>query len=412
MQLMISFARAYPRQSLIMLLALMLAGAAEGIGLTALLPLVSIGIGSQTGAQGDTFVGGSGLERMVTEALVAIGLTPTLGILLTLITLAITMKSLLLLVAKKRIGYTVAQVATDLRLSLLRALLLTKWEYFISQPVGLLTNAIATEANRTSKAYLSGTTIAASLIQVVVYLGVSFLVSWQATLVALAVGLFLLLILRSLITRARSAGLRQTKLLKSLLAHLTDTLQSIKPLKAMAREERADSILEKKTTRLNRALQKQVLSKETLRALQEPLLIGLAAIGLYAALSYWHIPLAKVTVLAFLLTRLVKQLNKVQQEYQQMAILESAYWSLQEGQFCLRRRMGTPGRITYFSCGSIHCDRWPIRSRKNHHSGPGNGLASTPGGGDIYRRPATSPDRREKLAENDRLRSPGNVASA
>jgi ATP-binding cassette subfamily C protein len=157
---------------------------------------------------------------------------------------------------------------------------------------------------------------------------VSFLVSWQATLVALAVGLFLLLILKSLIARARSAGQRQTKLLKTLLSHLSDTLQSIKSLKAMAREERADSILEKKTNRLNRALQKQVLTKETLRALQEPLLIVFGAIGLYAALIYWHIPLAQVTVLAFLLLRIVKRLHKVQQDYQDMAIFESAYWSL------------------------------------------------------------------------------------
>jgi len=371
MQLMISFARAYPRQSLIMLLALMLAGAAEGVGLTALLPLVSIGIGSQTGAQGDTFVGGSGLERAVTEALAAIGLTPTIGILLTLITLAITVKSLLSLVAKKRIGYTVAQVATDLRLSLLRSLLLTKWEYFISQPVGLLTNAIATEANRTSKAYLAGTTIAASLIQMLVYLGVSFLVSWQATLVALAVGLFLLLILRSLISRARSAGQRQTKLLKSLLSHLTDTLQSIKSLKAMAREERADSILEKKTKSLNRALQKQVLTKETLRALQEPLLIVFAAIGLYAALVYWHIPLAQVTVLAFLLVRIVKRLHKVQQDYQDMAIFESAYWSLintiSEAERAREEELGTKvpslnHGVRYDRIGFAYGEDWVLRN--------------------------------------------------
>jgi ATP-binding cassette subfamily C protein len=367
---MLSFARAYPLQSLIMLLALMLAGVAEGIGLTALLPLVSIGIGSQTGAQGDTFVGGSGLERAVTEALAAIGLTPTLGILLAVITLAITVKSLLLLVAKKRIGYTVAQVATDLRLSLLRSLLRTKWEYFISQPVGVLTNAIATEANRTSKAYLAGTTITASLIQMVVYLGVSFLVSWQATLVALAVGSFLLLILRSLITRARSAGQRQTKLLKSLLSHLTDTLQSIKSLKAMAREERADSILEKKTKSLNRALQKQVLTKEILRALQEPLLIVFAAIGLYAALVYWHIPLAQVTVLAFLLIRIVKRLHKAQQDYQDMAIFESAYWSLtntiSEAERAREEELGTKvpslnHGVRYDRVGFAYGENWVLR---------------------------------------------------
>jgi ATP-binding cassette subfamily C protein len=330
MRLLISLTRAYPSQSIIMLLALLLAGAAEGVGLSVLLPLVSIAIGSQPEAQAGTFASGSGLEKAVTEILAAVGLTPTLGVLLTVITLAIVLKSVLLLLARKRIGYTVAQVATDLRLSLLRALLVTKWEYFIRQPVGALTNSMATETARTSKAYMAGVTMTAILIQAMVYAGVAFLVSWKATLIALAAGLFLLCVFSHLIKKARRAGLRQTELMSSLLAHLTDTLQSIKPLKAMAREERADSILAKKTTRLNKALKKEVLTKESLKALQEPLLVVFAAIGLYAALIYWHMPLAEVMVMVFLLARVVKMLTKAQQDYQNMVTVESAYWSLQD----------------------------------------------------------------------------------
>jgi ATP-binding cassette subfamily C protein len=136
--------------------------------------------------------------------------------------------------------------------------------------------------------------------------------------------------MKRFINKARRAGTRQTKLLISLNRHLTDTLQSIKPLKAMAREKQADSLLAKKTTNLNKALQKQVLSRELLKAVQEPLLTIFMAIGLYLVLVYWQLPLATTMVLAYLLARIVKQVNKVQQQYQEMAILESAYWSLQE----------------------------------------------------------------------------------
>ena len=313
-----------------MLFALLLAGAVEGFGLSALLPLVTIAVGSQRGAQEASAASDPVVERVVTETLAAVGLTPTIGVLLTVVTLTMVMKSGLLLWARKRIGYTVAQIATDLRLSLLRALLLTKWEHFIRQPVGALTNAMATEADRTSRAFMSGVTMVSVLIQTTVYAGVAFLVSWKATLIALGAGLLLLYLMSRLIKKARRAGLRQTELLKSLLAHLADTLQSIKPLKAMAREEQADSILEKKTTRLNKALRKQVHVKETLKALHEPLLVVLAAIALYTALIHWHIPLAEVMVLVFLLARVVKQLTKAQQEYQLMVSYESAYWSLQK----------------------------------------------------------------------------------
>lgn len=325
MRFLITIASAYPLQSAIMLLALSLAGVAEGIGLSALLPLVSVAMGSQAGADSAASVGHSGLERVVTETLTSVGLTPTLGVLLIVIVIAIVLKSGLVLLAKKQVGYTVAHVATDLRLTLIRALLIARWEYFLRQPIGVLANSMATEAVRTSKAYLHAALMSALAVEVLVYTGVALLISWKATLISLAIGLIIAYMLKRLVGRARRAGVRQTDLLKSLIAHLTDTFISIKPLKAMARESRADALLAKKTNRLNKALQKQVLSKETLKAVQEPLFVALLAIGLYVVSVFLRFPLATVLVLVFLLTRIVKRVNKVQQEYQEMVILESAY---------------------------------------------------------------------------------------
>ena len=330
MRLLISLARKYPWQSTVMLLALLLAGVAEGVGLSALLPLISVAMGGQSGAEPGASAGHSGVERVVTETLASVGLTPTLGVLLVVIVLAIVLKSGLVLLAKKQVGYTVAAIATDLRLELIRALLVARWEYFIRQPIGVLANSMATEAVRTSKAYLHGALMSALIVEALVYTVVALLISWKAALVALAVGLILAHLLKRLVGKARRAGVRQTDLLKSLITHLTDSLISIKPLKAMARESRADALLAKKTNRLNKALQKQVLSKEVLKALQEPLFVGLLAIGLYVVSVFMSLPLATVLVLVFLLSRIVKRMNKVQQEYQEMVILASAYWSLQD----------------------------------------------------------------------------------
>jgi ATP-binding cassette subfamily C protein len=313
-----------------MLLALSLAGVAEGIGLSALLPLVSLTMGSQTEAVPGASVGQSGVERVVTETLASVGLTPTLGVLLAVIVVAIVLKSGLVLLAKKQVGYTVANIATDLRLTLLRALLVARWEYFLRQPIGVLANSIATEASRTSSAYLHGALMSALICEALVYTVVALLISWKATLVALAVGLIIAYLLKRLILKAWRAGTRQTELLKSLITHLTDTLISIKPLKAMARETRADALLAKNTNRLNRAAQKQVLSKEGLKAVQEPLFVAFLAIGLYVVSVFLRFPLATLMVLVFLLSRMVKRVNKIQQEYQEMMVSESAYWSLKE----------------------------------------------------------------------------------
>jgi ATP-binding cassette subfamily C protein len=317
-----------------MLFALVLAGIAEGFGLTALLPLLGLAFSRHSQSAPDQWTGlagnDSGVGHTVTEGLKLMGLEPSAAVFLMVLVLAIILKSGLILLAKKRVGYTVAQVATELRLTLLRELLVARWEYFLRQPVGSLANSIASEAMRASNAYLNGALMTASLIQAMVYVTVALLVSWKAMLACLAAGCIIIVVLGRLVRKAKRAGVRQTKVLQSLLAHLTDSLQSIKPLKSMAREEFADSLLQTETNRLNKAMRKQVFSKEALRALQEPLIITFLAVGLYFAMIYLDLSLASVVTLAFLLARLMSQLGKVQRQYQNMMIAESAFWSMQD----------------------------------------------------------------------------------
>ena len=232
------------------------------------------------------------------------------------------------MLANRQVGYTMAHVATDLRLALIRALLTTRWEYYIRQPAGTLVNAVATEAQRSASAYHFAANVTAVSIQVLVYMSVALLVSWKVTLTAIAASVCLLFILNRLIKMSRRAGRRQTKLFKSLLSVMTDSLRSVKPLKAMAREALFSSLLESETRKLNKAIRKQVISREALRASQEPMLTILVAIGLYIALIKWGMPFATVMVLVLLLAQMLSRLGKVQRQYQDMVIFESAYWSL------------------------------------------------------------------------------------
>ncbi|MEC4671525.1 MAG: ATP-binding cassette domain-containing protein, partial [Nitrospirota bacterium] len=161
-----------------------------------------------------------------------------------------------------------------------------------------------------------------------------------------AAGAALLYTLNLLIRRAQRAGTRQTQSLKSLLTRLTDSLQSVKPLKAMAKEELVGTVLESENRRLNRALRREVLSTEALGSLQEPLLATVIAVGIYLAMTQWGLPFAAVTVLAFLLARLLGLLAKAQRYYQRMRVFESAFWSLQRAiQDAREARESEPGGL-------------------------------------------------------------------
>jgi ATP-binding cassette subfamily C protein len=314
-----------------MVLALLLSGVLEGIGLSMLLPILSIAAGGTSQPTAETTDSTSSvIEQLVADGFSALNLSPTVGLLLLIFIATITLKSALVLLAKKQVGYTVARVATDLRLEMLQALLASRWQYFLKQPLGSLANSMATESARASKAYMHGVIMIADFIQAFIYGIIALLVSWNVTVVSLAAGLMTIYVLRRFVQKARRAGIRQTDVLKSLLSLLADTLQSIKPLKAMARENVSDLLLEKKTIRLNKALQKQVLNKEFLKAFQEQLLIIILAGGLYVMLIHLRMPLASIIVLILLISKLLKQFSKVQTRYQEMVTLESAYWSLRD----------------------------------------------------------------------------------
>jgi ATP-binding cassette subfamily C protein len=368
MQILKVFARAYPHRTAVLVLCLVLAGFAEAIGISGLLPLIGMASDRAGGAPSGGVTDGIG--RIATDAVRAVGIEPTIGALLLLLVGAVLLKAGLVLLANQQVGYAVAHMATDLRLALLRALLRTRWEYYIHQPVGTFANAIAAEARRASQSYLHATTIFSLIVQATVYAALACMMSWPAALAALAVGAVVVTILGRLVRMARRAGLRQTKLAKSLLGRLTDTLVAVKPLKAMGRETLLGPLLEGETQRLNKALRREVLSKEALGALYEPLIILFLATGLYFALVRYALPLPTVLVLAVLSARIVERLGKVQKEYQRMVIDESAFWSLRrmidEAEAAREHHPGTrrptlEREIVFRDVSFAYDDRWILR---------------------------------------------------
>jgi ATP-binding cassette subfamily C protein len=273
---------------------------------------------------------GGQLEQFVVDALASVGLEATLGVLLTVIVVAVIIKSLLLLAAETHVGFSAAHITTDLRLELLQSILATRWDYFLHQPIGKLANSMALEAKRSSQSYIFGITMLTFLVQAIIYAGIAVAMSWKATLTVFGIVLFILAVSNNLVRMSKRAGKKQTLLSKSLLVRLTDTLQSVKPLKAMAREKLAGTILKTETSKLNRALQKQVFSQAALGAIQTPLFAVVIAAGIYLALDRWGMQFATVMVLVVLLSRVLNQMGKVQKTYQKMVMHESAFWSIRQ----------------------------------------------------------------------------------
>jgi ATP-binding cassette, subfamily C, bacterial len=318
------FLKRYPRRSIMIVGLLFLSGLAEGFGVASLLPLLELAIGDPTTEP-------SGVSVFAANVLGRVGLDPTLGVLLLVLVSAMAAKGMFMWLSVRQQGYAVANIATDLRLMLIRAFLKARWPYFVSQRAGHMSNAIGTEAQRASLAYSAACSLLAGLVQVLVYTTVAFIVSPVIAIAALVAGSLLVLLLSGLVQVARDAGRRQTVLVKSLSARLIDALYGIKPIKAMARESHLQPLLEAETRELNEAQRRQVLASGVLSSFKEPLLIVVIALGLFVVMSRGAVSFESLLIMVFLFHRLVGRVQALQNHYQDLAKSESAFWSLLDG---------------------------------------------------------------------------------
>ncbi|HET7313165.1 ABC transporter ATP-binding protein [Salinisphaera sp.] len=324
MQLIKDFFKRYPGQCLIVWACLVVASIAEGLSLSTLLPILTIATGSQSPMVD------AKTQDFLSQWLHRLSIDPTIGAMMSIVLVGLVFKAVLTLIAYRQVGYTVAAIATEGRLNFLRALSSSRWEYFLSQRTGRLSNTISTEASNSADAFQSMANLASLASQSVVFLLVALLINWKIAVMAVLIGAAIFGVLKVMVSISREAGGRQKNSFQHLMALLTDSLASLKPLKSMAREGQIDRMLERQTRELNGALRTRVMAQETLKALQE-LLIGVVLIaGVGASLLVWNLQLSEIMVLTIVLARMLTRLSKVQQEYQKLASREAFYWAMNE----------------------------------------------------------------------------------
>ena len=316
------FFAASPWRAFAVIGCLVLAGSAEGIGLATMLPVLTLAAGNGGGS--------SPLSRTVDAALAAVGLSHDLATLLVVVVASLSIKAVLSTAAMSYVGSQTAEVATGLRIDLIERVLNARWDYYIRQPVGRFANIISSETTRAGEAYLAVATLLSFTLQTAVYVVLSVLVDWRLAALSLFVGGLITLALNSLVRTARKAGRKQTHRTQRLVQRLTDALVGIKPLKAMARQVRVAALFAVDAHALNRAMHRQVVSKNAMRLLQEPLLGLFLCFGIYLAVTHLALPVTQFMIMAGLLAKIVLTINKAQQSYQAAMTAESAFWTVRE----------------------------------------------------------------------------------
>ena len=301
---------------------LLFASIAQGFGIASLVPLISM-VGDDKGHTSSL------AGRTVVDVLASVGLSPSLEVLLAVVVIAVAVKAALTVLAMVYVARAVANVGNKLREDLINALLKARWSYFTSKPTGTLVNGVGLESTMSGILYLMISRYISNAIQTLINVAVAFAVSWQLASISIVVGGVVVLSMHSFVRMADKAGRRNIKRSRELVTRLSDAIVGIKPLKAMAREDEFAKLFHRKIEQIRTAVRWEMISKNLLNNLQEPLLMIMMAAGFYILITYGQMPIATVVVMGVLLQRTVQTLGRVQAQYQEAIAAESAYRSVQ-----------------------------------------------------------------------------------
>lgn len=303
----------------LVLLALLLAAMCEAVGISAILPVMSI---VSDGPQGSTH---SVISQAVERALAVIGLPLTLGSILALIGIALVLKALISFLTLTYAGISAAKVSVKLRQRLIDGLFRANWRFYASQESGKFATAISGEATRAGDAYLLSAQFSAMAIQSALYVLVTLLIDWRLALLGVIIGGIMAVSLQFFVSMSRKAGRRQTDATKDLTVKTVELLANIKPLKTMQRYASFQAAIRQAMRRLQRSLVRRETAKQILSQSADTI-TALALLGvIYVAFTFFQVSLGELLVSALLFMRVVGNVTKLQKVQQQFANAEGAY---------------------------------------------------------------------------------------
>ena len=283
-----------------------LVGLCEGASVVLLLPVLNrIGIVA-AGNQG-IVVG------LIENGLKRIGANST-GEILTVFIATATLQTVLSLALNFWTVRIARSYQSRRQLELFTAFMRAKWAFLTDRRAGELTNAIITECERLGRAFTLCLSLLGSAIVAVIYVVLSALIAWQATLTIIGLAVFSGLAMFRMYGKSYAAGEKLAPLNAHLQSFLDERFAGAKFIKASAGIDRAAAQIQPLVRELEDANTITTAMPGTVRGVLEYFaLIGVAIILVLARNGFGMAPANVVIVLA-LFGRLFPRITAVQSQ--------------------------------------------------------------------------------------------------
>jgi len=309
-----------PRHRVLVVVGSFVSSVLDLIGLTMMVPLII----AATDLQGSS----KGIVVALHAALDRIGLPFTPPAILTIIIVGLALKAVVGVIVTRYVGQVVVKVTRDMRIRMIRSLLGARWSYFLRQPVGRLAFAIGPEAEAAGQSFQVLTTLIAACLQVLVFVAIIAILSWQLLIIAMIGAGIVGLWFGGLVRQSRREAKERRQEARQRTAKFTDALIGIKPIRAMGRADQFADLFVDEARSAARSARGRILAPEYAADLQEPVIGALLAVGFYVAITRMNLQVHDLLIMSILIVKTIAAMMPIQRLAQRCIQSYDQYRSL------------------------------------------------------------------------------------
>ena len=306
-------------------LLIVLSSLSEGLGL-ALLPSILSVAGLDLQGAGNLEVFAHAMSR----ALAAVGLKPTLAVLLVIFFLLTSMRTLL-----RRVQY-LGMLALDqssllaLRNRLYRAVLNANWLFLCRSRSAEFAHALTSEMTRVGQIMILSLTLAGEIAVAMIYGLITLVLSPAFAGLVVAAAALLIFLLRGTVTSLHDSGARFSAATQRLHNGMSEVLQHLKTAKTYGAEGQSLQMF----VSFNRDVMDAALDMGRRRALASALFEGgsilILCLMIYVLIEMLHAPAAGVLMLLLIFARLIPHLQSGHQHFRELAGMLPSFANVME----------------------------------------------------------------------------------
>lgn len=324
-----------PRKVTLAVILMAIISLNEAVSLLVLIPLLQlVGLDVGQGSLGQ-------LAGLVSSFFAALGVQPTLLMVLVIYVLVISFSALLTRYQTLKTSEIQYEFAAHLRKRLYNAIINSSWLFFSGRKSSNFAHALTNEIERISTGTGQFLTFIASIMILVVYIVFALELAGVLTGVIFAVGIAILLILRRRASRSRSSGEEITTTTRDLYYSIMQHLDGMKTIKSFGMQGENMAVFSKQTNQVAKNYLETIRSYADVKLLFDVGTVIVLAIMILILIQVIKLPTASLFLLIYLFVRMIPQFSIIQRAYQYFTNMLPAFGNVMdlEGE-CLENSEG------------------------------------------------------------------------